>query len=122
MNERLQTINDVRALLDWLETHEEVDLPYDFTNGFMISAPTERDEIAALARSFGECEKQFADDHFYLRKRFGSASLYGFTSRAKVCERVVVGTEMVPERITPAYEREIVEWRCDEPLLNGEGQ
>ena len=118
MEKRLEQINSVRAVLDWLEAHPEVDLPYDFRNGgFMITSVNTKDELRELARAFGECEKEFRDDNFYLRKWFGNVSLYAFTGRGEVCERVVVGTETVPERIEPAFEREIVEWRCHEPLL-----
>ena len=37
--------------------------------------------------------------------------------RAAVCERVVVGYEEVPERVTPAYTREKVEWKCSDTSL-----
>lgn len=118
---RLQKLSDVRSLLDWLEQHPEVPLPY-FESGLMISSVNTRDEVTALAREFGECEKDFVDESFYLRKRFGTTYLYAFTARNEVCERVVVGTERMPERVQPAYVREIVEWRCAEPLLNGGGK
>lgn len=36
--------------------------------------------------------------------------------RREVCTRRVVGTEDVPEQVTPAHTREIVEWDCH-PLL-----
>jgi hypothetical protein len=115
-------LNDVRAVLDWLEAHPEVPLPYDIDcGGFMISSVNLKEELQQLAREFGECEKEFSDDSFRLRKRFGTSSLYAFTERKEVCERVVVGTEEVPERVQPAYTREIVEWRCTEPLLSGNG-
>jgi hypothetical protein len=35
-------------------------------------------------------------------------------SREATCKRVVVRTEEVPESVTPAYTKEIVEWICDE--------
>lgn len=117
--QRQQAINDTRTMLDWLEAHPEVDLPYDIQFGMLIASVNTKDELAVLARAFGECEKEFADDHFYLRKRFGCTQLYAFTSRQQVCERVVVGTEAIPEEVRPAYIKEIVEWRCTEPLLNG---
>lgn len=114
---RLQILSDVRTLLDWLEAHPEVPLPYDFEGGFMVASVNARDELAALAREFRECEKTFVDDSFYLRKRFGVASLYAFTARTEVCERVVVGTEEVPEQVIPARIREVVEWRCADSSL-----
>lgn len=115
---RQQVINDARTMLAWLEEHVEVELPHPLTSdmGFQICTPTTKDEMAALARQFGECEKEFVDNHFYLRKRFGSVSIFGFTARQQVCERVVVGTEEVPEETRPAYVREIVEWKCSSLL------
>jgi len=122
LQKRQQAINDSRVLLDWLEAHPEVDLPYNVQYGMLIASVNTKDELATLARAFGECEKEFADDSFYLRKRFGSTQLYAFTARQQVCERVVVGTEEIPEQVVPARVREIVEWRCAEPLLNGGGK
>jgi len=119
---RLQILNDVRTLIDWLEAHPEITIPYDFENGFMLSSVNTRDELIAVAREFKECEKVFSNDSFYLHKRFGQASLYAFTSRTEVCERVVVGSEEVAERVIPAHVRDVVEWRCAEPLLNGGGK
>lgn len=116
---RIEQIADARAVLDWLENHPEVELPYDFRYGFLIAGINTKDELATLARAFGESEKEFVDDGFYLRKRFGGTQLYAYTARQEVCERVVVGTEEVPERVIPASTREVVEWRCHEPLLNG---
>ena len=119
---RLQKLNDVRAVLDWLETHPEVDLPYGIDcGGFLIASVDKREQLRDLARTFGECEKEYSDDSFYLRKWFGGSSLYAFARRAEVCERVVVGTEEIPARIQPAYTRELVEWRCADPLLSVNG-
>jgi hypothetical protein len=121
-DDRLQKLNDVRDVLDWLEAHPQVPLPYDIGyGGFLIASVNLKGELQQLAREFGECEKEFSQDSFYLRKRFGTSSLYAFTARQEVCERVVVGVEQVPEEIRPAYQREIVEWRCNEPLLSVNG-
>jgi len=38
-------------------------------------------------------------------------------NREAVCTRRVVGYEDVPERVTPAYRRELVEWDCDTSLI-----
>jgi hypothetical protein len=120
VDERTQILNDMQRLIDWLRSHPEVNLPHDFAYGMMLQGYNQREELTQLARSFGECEKEFSDESFYLRKRFGSVAVYAFTARNQVCERVVVGTEEIPERVSPAYTREIVEWQCTEPLLGGQ--
>lgn len=110
-NNRQQRIDDTRAMLTWLEGHPNLELPFPLLSemGFQLCTPTTREDMAALAREFGECEKEFVDDCFYLRKRFGLVSMFGYTGRGQVCERIVVGKEDVPEEIRPAYVREIVE-------------
>src|SRR5712672_1151283 len=107
---RLQQLNNVRVLLDWLEGHPTVEVPYDLRNGLLLTSVNTKDELAALAREFGECEKEFVEDVFYLRKRFGSVNIYAFVSRSEVCERVVVGTRVIPARVEPERVVEEVEW------------
>jgi hypothetical protein len=52
-----------------------------------------------------------------LVKDFGAFTLEVLYKSELVCERVVVGTENVPEKTVPAHTKEIVEWQCPESLL-----
>jgi len=122
-DDRLEQLNDMRRLLDWLEQHPSVPLPTEFDNGLNIFRLDTKDEAIQLAKTFGSCEKRFNENMLYLTKRFGSTKLTALFTRSNVCERVVVGREVVPEQVTAAYEREIVQWKC-EPILepNGDGE
>jgi hypothetical protein len=62
--------------------------------------------------------KKNGDEQFLrLTKRFGTVKLRAVFSRTEVCERIVLGTEEIPEyvqpeKVIPAHVKEIVEWRC----------
>lgn len=120
MEERLQKLNDTRTLVDWLEAHPNVPLPQtiDFA-GFGIYALNTKGEALMLAKEFGSATKEYNDDHLTIKKQFGTQTLQAVFSRKEVCERVVVGTKVVPEQVTPEHVQEIIEWRCD-PILQDE--
>lgn len=114
---REQKITDARMLLDWLEQHPNVPLPHEIESaGLNIYSLNSKDEAIMLAREFGTADKAYDDDFFRLKRRFGSLTLEAIFTRREVCERVVIGSEVVPEQVTPAYTRDKVEWRCS-PLL-----
>lgn len=119
MDERQRKLNDTRAILDWLETHPEIALPSEVEYGLSISAMDGKDDALKLVRAFGTCDKRFAGDTLVISKKFGSTILKAILFRNQVCERVVISTEVVPEKIEPEHVREIVEWKCD-PILESE--
>lgn len=83
-----------------------------------------REKMRLIAKALGNAEKVYQGDYFDLRKKFGPVRLEFTVNRSKVCERVVVGTKEIPERILEAHTKEIVEWVCTDPILapttNGE--
>ena len=114
--EKREWLDGLRAVADWFEFHPERIPPNHY--GYQVPLfPGGKRELAQLARELGKVEKIHGDDLFRVRRQFGPHRIDGVTSRAEVCTRVVTGTRMVPEEVTPAHEEEIVEWVCDEPLL-----
>ena len=113
--DRTQRINDVRAMLDFLEANPELDLPWF---GIFNSFP-EPDDIGKVARMMAPITKKTKGDAYYvLTREFGAISLEANFFHERVCEKVIVGTKEIPEEITPAYTEDIVEWKCPDSLLN----
>ncbi len=110
---RLLKINDMRAVLDFLESNSDVPAPYFGT----LNAFDHGGDPSEIARMLSPCEKIHEGPYFMLRKKFGSVKFDVNFSRESVCERVVIGTEEIPEKIIPASIREIVEWVCSDSIL-----
>ena len=116
--ERQDYIEGLRMIADFLESHLLVPLPT--TTEFMIFDVHGKDQMIAIARQFGTCDKSADDSFFRLRKSFGPLILEALDYCEKVCTKVVVGTRRVEDQQIPAREAEfipahdepIVEWRC----------
>lgn len=122
-NERQTALNDLRRVINWLEAHPNVPLPFDIGgNGYLLmTALDTKAEAEQLVKEFGSCTKEWHDDVLYIHKRFGCQLLKAMFYRNVICERVVTGTEEVPEKrvpakVEPAHVKEVVEWRCA-PIL-----
>jgi hypothetical protein len=116
MSDRQETIDGLRELADYLEARPVIPVPY--LSSLFAFADPERHPISEVARAMGGFEKSHDGDYLNLVKGFtGGFSLEVAYKSEEVCERVVVGTEEVPEKVTPAHVREIVEWKCPESLL-----
>ncbi len=114
VEKRQAKIDSMRALLDFLETHPIVPMPYFTTvNAF----PKHGSDISKIARAMKPVDKSQLGTLFILSRRFGNVTLEVNFGRDEVCERVVVGTEDIPEKIIPATTREIVEWVCPDSVL-----
>lgn len=103
---RAAFIQSLRDAAEFLEQHPGVQAPrYILMNVFVDT----RDDVAAHARA-ATWEKEFNGPWFSLRKTFGEDLSLDITApRETVCRKVVVGTQIVPER-----EEEVVEWICDD--------
>ncbi len=123
-------IRDMRAILDFYEAHPELKLPYelgssDYTRVYCLD---DKEQFNAHARALGSFEKQQDDDgnDFLLVKYFGNRRLEVQVDRVAVCERIVVGTEEVPETVIPAQEEKVIpahtreryEWKCPSVLAD----
>ena len=78
----------------------------------------------ALGQLGGLRRKSASDSYFNATRDFGAGIEVQVTiSRNAACERVVVGIEHVEETITPAHDKEIIEWKCPPSLLGfGDGE
>ena len=133
MTTRMNTINDIRAILDFLELHEEFPLPVAFkpSRGQFTAWCLEPDPEAAKAwvadraRELRTCEKVAQNGFLGVFRPFGDVSLGVKVSQEATCEKRVVGTHEVEKPIyreAVTYERvteEIVEWVCPDSLLRG---
>ena len=121
MNEREALIDGLRGLAAFLETHPDVPRPSS-TCGFYVFCAN-KEEMAQAAKSVGgRLEKSATTNYFMLRKDFGPLRLEIAVEREQICERVVVGTKVVPAKpecvlpATPETVEEVIEWRCSSVL------
>jgi hypothetical protein len=105
-------VRQLRTLADWFESKPDLpQVPYIITFDVFLSS---LDELREIARLVGKTEKGQSDTYFWLRSHIGNEgqridwTLY----RQVVCTPRVVGHEEIPERVIPAYVKDIVEWDC----------
>ena len=111
----------LRDLADWADANR--DLADELVVGTFYFFPGDEDKFAQIAHHLGGFREKTADSSWFnVTRKFGAGlDVQVSLSRGSVCERVVVGTERVEEVITPAHDKEIVEWRCPPSLLGFEG-
>lgn len=128
----------LREAADLMDAHPDLVQPYLTTGvwgrvrlSWYLTIDTDDDaEQKVLAVEIvravgGKWDKGPDGEHFNLRREHGLLDLHVQVRREAVCEKVVVGVETVTIPATEAAdaqperteEREVVEWRCDEPLL-----
>lgn len=130
---RAEYIRGMRALMDTLEAHPEIPLPYDgdvteIAVYFHMLANSKQ-LLATAARAIPcSWEKKTSEaggcDWLELHGKLHGLKLVLQAFRSDVCERVVTGTEdrEVEEVVQPAVTRmvtkpvEVVEWRCS-PIM-----
>ncbi|HZV74557.1 MAG TPA: hypothetical protein VFF79_12640 [Conexibacter sp.] len=117
----------LRAIADWLDANpaaEPSSIAVYSDDARILDFALDAQSLARRALSIGgRWAKGGTDDHFWLRQEILPGVIYELCShREAVCERVVVGTEMVTEPAPDApmveVEREIVEYRCPPSLLS----
>lgn len=122
----------LRALADLIEATPEVDANYlDNVSVWHVRDPEHLAVIVRAGLAAGaKIDKQYYDDGDLLKVSIalGRVKAEALTSRNLVCERVVVGTETVTQKVPDpdalakvpvveqTIERELVEWKCA-PLL-----
>ena len=121
---------ELRQFADFLETHAE-ELPrvhVDIASHVWGYSGENVPESVALAMRAGlkdadTVEKEYSDTYFRMYLSFGALKYKIVCNRDQVCERKVIGTEMVTERVAPegewtmqTVEKDVVEWVCN-PLL-----
>ena len=122
---------ELRRFADFLDIHAE-ELPdvqieaASYVWGYMDAQSVP--ESVALAMRAGlkdadTVEKEYSDNYFRMYLSFGAFRYKIVCNRDEVCERKVIGTKMVTEKVPPegdwtekVVETELVEWVCN-PLL-----
>lgn len=117
-----KTLTDVirgyRELADFLEAHQ-ANLPqgaeyYNVCNNG-VSCQTAA-ELANVLRTGGSWKKDFSSVYAFVTREFaGGVRFWAATDRNLVCERIVIGTTVIPAQ--PERIVDNVEWRCADPML-----
>ncbi len=114
---REELVKGLRAAADFFEQHPDFPMPYGDCNFDLFVGS--KQELREVTRGTGAWDKVAEGTYFMLRKMFGPVKIDVNISRDQVCERIVVGTTVIPAR--PEEVVENVEWRCSESLFGGEG-
>ena len=120
----------LRQLADFIAAHEEIPVPLPLVCHTFVHGPKaeQKDHAAQTVRALGKVTKDSFSDNLQLLHKFNESVTYEvWYDRDALCERVVVKTEEIPERVMPATQEtvipahtaEIVEWRCH-PILEPE--
>lgn len=125
-----EMVEGLRKMANWLENRAvELPIPCGFTGSVYTGAMHDHRGIrhsmdstlgmALIANAAGDVDKEVSPQLFKLTKDFGGGVKVEWVAyRESVCEKVVVGTKIVPaepERIiaaVPERVEEVVEWRC----------
>jgi len=91
---------------------------YNKDDEYVLNVEKSLDALAVVtqfaSKVFGAVEKDYSSSDFELKITLEDGTVIRYEAdREAVCTKVVVGYEDVPERVTPAYRKEIVEWECD---------
>lgn len=114
--ERHELIKGLRAIADFYE-HVPENFPMPFWDG--INTFPNKQDAPIIIKVLGRSDKKYFGDFVVLTKSLGSMSLNFLFDKREVCERIVIGIKDIPEKIIPAHEEDVVEWKCG-PLLDGE--
>lgn len=126
--DRDDLVASLRGMADFIEEHgielplsSDYDMRFDITNYMFSSA--DKPLLRKIARILGSAEKNFTGNYFRLEKKFGRYGTLAFeVSRNIVCDRKVVEVihHEAETRQIEAYDEEVVEWVCNDPILSAE--
>lgn len=107
----------LRELADFLDTCPDL-LVY---GGDVAAMAHDAEEFGAIVRALSPCEKNSRDDYQEVKRHFaGDVAVKGWIEKSRICERVQVGTRIVPARSAqPEHEECVYEWRCSDSVLRG---
>lgn len=122
VEERARYVAGLRAAADFYEQHTDVKTPGDTSlNNYVVNT---KEDARAIIKALGSCVKFYDDVYFRIVKEISPGfSLRFVLMRDNVCEKVQVGTKVVPEHVippepareekfVPRREEPIYEWRC----------
>ena len=115
---RKMFVRGLRDFADFMETNVDLPIPYgeEYFNIWVYT----KAEMSALVKGKGRWEKKAEANYMLFRKQFGTINYDINITRDRICERVVVGEEIIPARpAEPERVVEKVEWKCT-PVLDHE--
>lgn len=117
---RAAKIADLRELVDFLDEHPAVPLPFWLTYNHDVWCDDAADLLAKRRELGGKLEKVIGSDRFGFSRMFGAIKLSLLVSREAVCERVATGTRHV--EAVEAHDVDEYEYRCPESFLVALGE
>lgn len=112
---RQAQIEGLREMLDLLEAHDELRLPYWLTDDHTIYALDEADLLAKRKMLGKTVTKIVTDTNFGFAQHFGPITLQVVVNREVVCEKVKTGTRHI--EATEAHDVDTYEYVCPESFL-----
>jgi hypothetical protein len=110
--ERIAYVKALRDLANLLES--ESDIPVPFSQQF-YHYTADKEAFKAGVRAIGSRGRKVMTDDQWANYvvEMGPLEYRLFIDRKTVCERKVIGTKQVEEKVVPAHLEEIVEWECE---------
>ena len=111
-------IKSLRSIADLLENNPKMPLLYSMTSGDFIFCQ-DAESWHSTVNAFGSGTKDADENSLCFYPDIAPwVRVNGW--KTTLCERMVIGTEIVPEEVVPAteasvvpsFERELIEWRC----------
>ena len=139
-NPNAALIAGLRELTAFIEANVDFDFTQGRSNNIVVelhyrtwygNPDTVKERLADLARRMGSATKSYGKDFAWVRRSFGPhVELEISTTRNAICERVQVGTKVVPETVLPARPETVIparevplyEWRCGSILAEPESE
>ena len=126
--DRDELVRGLRELADFVETYgHEIpgDLKMNSAYNFLYddygeggrTAKEKARIVAKVLAKGGKAEKNFQGNYLELVRKFGPLKIEFNINRDMVCEKRVVEVIHHEEKTIPAYDEEVVEWDCIDPLL-----
>lgn len=119
--EKAAYIAGLREFANWLES-KPIGRPH--SDGRILFCSQSKKEFFAIRRACAIAEKDLHGDYVHFVKRFsGDVSFVLFAEKSLTCERVKVGTKIVPAKpqvtlpAEPEREEEVWEWQCPDSIL-----
>jgi len=113
LQRRAEFIKGLQEVVDFITSHPTLKITGDARFYIFSDSP---EEFSYAVRCLGNVTKEASGGDLVARAAFGPHTISAFVSQEETCERVVVGTKIIPA--TEEREVEIVEWICPPSFLN----
>lgn len=123
-------IKGIRNLADFLESKEFPESwinsyggEESYPNPYLSLFVYKKEDFSLFSKLIGGFKKSVTDSFLSFEKEGSSFSMMVHGSRENICERVKIGTKIIPakeEEIIPAEpekEEDVYEWKCPESFI-----